>query len=506
MLTTEEKQEKLARLARLRQLGIRRGFASLPTSDHNDVGPVSPPLSPGREKSASGAVEVLPAGEALSSLQVADTVAMASPGLPGEAVETPFGSAWVRTVRYRLADRPDLAGLLEIEPAALAAAGRDPDLLRLDPGQAAFVDTETTGLTPDTTTYTFLISIGMYENVRPAAGQTGPSREGEFVVRQFFMRSPAEERSQLHLVEEALGRVAGIISFNGRGFDLPLLHNRFILACRPAPWLGLPHLDLLPAARRIWRGRLESCRLNSLERHILAVHRTAEDVPGFLIPEIYRQYYLSGIVSDLLVRVFYHNLVDITSLPLLAAHLGRLYQAHDLADRLAALGAGACLGLARACIDLGWHEGGIQAYRAVLARSASDDERRQAYRDLAYLLKRLGRRAEAAALWEEWIAAMPGDDLTPYVELAKYHEWHTGELALARGWAAWALRLAERRETLVEGNTMALAGSVGETTVGELRHRLARLEQKLAARAASKAGAHGSGISARPISPPSAAR
>ena len=72
---------------------------------------------------------------------------------------------------------------------------------------------------------------------------------GKFVVRQFFMRHPGEERAQLHLLEEALAPCTGIVSFNGRGFDLPMLQNRFILARRPFPWIRLPHFDLLPASR-----------------------------------------------------------------------------------------------------------------------------------------------------------------------------------------------------------------------------------------------------------------
>ena len=54
----------------------------------------------------------------------------------------------MRTVRYALAERPDLAALLHIEPEAFAAAGHDGALAALDPAQAAFIDTETTGLTP----------------------------------------------------------------------------------------------------------------------------------------------------------------------------------------------------------------------------------------------------------------------------------------------------------------------------------------------------------------------
>ena len=112
--------------------------------------------------------------------------------------------------------------------------------MALEPGKVAFIDTETTGLSLGTGTYTFLIGVGIYE-------------EDAFVVRQFFMRSPAEERAQLHLVEEALSARTGIVSFNGRGFDMPLIHNRFVLAGMPLPMAGAPHLDLLPPARRSGR-------------------------------------------------------------------------------------------------------------------------------------------------------------------------------------------------------------------------------------------------------------
>jgi hypothetical protein len=74
------------------------------------------------------------------------------------------------------------------------------------------------------------------------------------------------------------------------------------------------------------------------------------------------------------------------------------------------------------------------------------------------------------ALWEEWIGAVPGEDVTPYVELAKHHEWHTADLAAARGWTAWAVRIAEGGPP----------GYGRDATLLELRHRLARIERKLA--------------------------
>jgi len=445
MSTSDDRIDKLARLERLRKLGVKRGA-------HNLNAPVqTPERTSAAPRIVVAAAPVLPPAPAI---------------LPGEPVDTPYGLAWVRIVRYPLAERPDLAALLQIEPEALAAAGRDGALAALEPARAAFIDTETTGLTPDTGTYTFLIGVGTFEV------PDTPDRHGlgEFVVRQFFMRHPGEERAQLHLLEEALAHCTGIVSFNGRGFDLPMLQNRFTLARRPFPWIRLPHLDLLPASRRVWRGRLESCRLASLEEHILDVQRSEEDVPGYLIPDIYRQYYLSGVVTDMLVRVFYHNLIDITSMPLLAARLGQLYHAAGLEDRLDSLHPAERASLARAYVELGWIAAGERAYHAALAAARADAQRAQLYRDLGFLLKRLARRVEAVALWEEWIGAVPGEDVTPYVELAKHYEWHTADLAAARGWTAWAVRIAEGWPP----------GDARDATLLELRHRLARIERKLA--------------------------
>ena len=438
MLGNDETKRRQDRLERLRRLGVTRGTRDLP----------HPP-------------ELKHAPEAGV--------------LPGEEVDTPFGPVWVRTARFPLAKRPDLAQWLRAEPEALVALGRDAALVTLDPERAVFLDTETTGLSVDTGTYTFLIGIGSYDLSTPgAADETGPAR-GDFVVQQFFMRNPAEERAQLHLVEEALAGCSGLITFNGKAFDLPLVQSRFVLARMPWPIPGAPHLDLLPPSRRVWRARHGSCALSNLEENVLALQRTVEDVPGWMIPDIYREYYRTGIAGEMLVRVFYHNLEDITSMAALAARMVGLFRLRGPEADAADLHPLEWLSLARCYRDLSWDEAGIAAYRASLGGPLAGPERLHAIRELGYLYKRLERRAEAVALWEEWIGTFAGDDLTPYVELAKHHEWHTGDLAAARGWAAWALQIAE--------------GGTGEyerdETLAQLRHRLARLERKLSGIAAA---------------------
>ena len=443
MLGNDETKRRQDRLERLRRLGVRRGARDLP----------HPP-------------ELKHAPEAGV--------------LPGEEVDTPFGPVWVRTARFPLAERPDLAQWLRAEPEALVALGRDAALVTLDPARAVFLDTETTGLSVDTGTYTFLIGIGSYDLSTPgAADETGPAR-GDFVVQQFFMRNPAEERAQLHLVEEALAGCSGLITFNGKAFDLPLVQSRFVLARMPWPIPGAPHLDLLPPSRRVWRARHGSCALSNLEQNVLALQRTVEDVPGWMIPDIYREYYRTGIATDMLAHVFYHNLQDVLSMVLLAERLVRLFRVAELTEEVARLHPLECLSLGRCYEMLDWVEAGIMAYRAALDGLSARPEQQEStlctsegMRSLSFLYKRLGRWDEAAALWEQWIGTIPGDDLTPYVELAKYHEWHTTDLDAARGWAAWALRIAE-----------GLApDSYREDVAANLVHRLARLEGKRVVRA-----------------------
>jgi uncharacterized protein YprB with RNaseH-like and TPR domain len=444
MSDQQDLHRRLERINRLRKLGVRRGVRDLPAV------PVATNVSPA----------ATPAAQAVQR-PVSSFELLASSLLPGEEVHTPFGPAWVRSACYPLAERPDLAEWLTVQPAALAALDRNNDLLRLEPTKVAFIDTETTGLSLGAGTYTFLIGVGMFEG-------------DAFLVRQFFMRNPAEERAQLHLVDETLGCCTSIVSFNGRGFDMPLINNRFVLAAMPLPLINAPHLDLLPPARRLWKARWGSCSLGNLERNVLGFQRTAEDVPGYLIPDIYRQYYLTGVATEMLAHVFYHNLEDIASMVVLGARMARFFRPESSPEIPAELHPLEVWSLGRCYDALDWVEAGIAAYRAALRQSAGGPEMAQILRELGRLYKRLERRDEAAGVWEDWISSVAGDDLTPYVELAKHHEWHTLDLPAARGWAAWALRIAEGWPP----------GSARAEALADLRHRLERVERKLAGGAA----------------------
>src|ERR671934_232524 len=131
---------------------------------------------------------------------------------------------------------------------------------------------------------------------RPAAGTgtyaflVGAARiEGErLLVLQYFMRDFDDEPALLTALEPLLARARAVVTFNGAGFDLPLLETRFVLARRRWP-SALVHLDLLRPARRVWTGCLADCRLTTLESAVLGLARE-DDVPGGLIPMLYFDY------------------------------------------------------------------------------------------------------------------------------------------------------------------------------------------------------------------------
>jgi hypothetical protein len=326
----------------------------------------------------------------------------------------------------------------------------------LDLGNTAFIDTETTGLAGGVGTFVFLLGIGTFE-------------DHVFTVRQYFLRSPAEEKALLHCASEILDRCSGLVSYNGRAFDLPLINTRFLLNRWTPRMQDAPHLDLLFPARRVWRARLGSCTLGNVEKEALDIRRRELDVPGWLVPAIYRQYLSSGEASEL-PRVFYHNLEDILSLVTLATRLGRLFVTDgDLASTLATVPAIDRVSLGRAYEELGLTDAGEEAYRRALDHPLPGDIRERALGRLSLLLKRQGRREEAASWWRLWSQEASETQLAPFVELAKHHEWHVPDVRLAAEWTQQALSRAEAWSP----------SSRRSSALSELQHRMNRLRSKL---------------------------
>ncbi len=343
-----------------------------------------------------------------------------------------------------------LGGWLAQKAATLARLGEDPRLSRLDPRQFLFLDTETTGLSGGAGVFAFLVGAAYFDD------------QDILQVHQFFLRDPAEEKAMLTVLDRFLAPPRALVTFNGCGFDIPLLASRFTLSRLPAPILSLPHLDLLSPARRLWKRRLPSCRLSSLEADILGLRRTREDVPGHLIPYLYRRYLETGDASDM-HRVLYHNEQDILSMVSLAQVMARILEqpAHpDVMpdDRLS---------LARWYYRRGMLAESEAAYRIALEDNTDGQTRYEIVAGLAGLLKQTGRASEAVVLWE-WLADLRMD-VVGHEELAKHYEWRMRDPGHALAWTEAGIALIQTWRPGLR-RTQALRS---------LEHRRARLLRKV---------------------------
>jgi uncharacterized protein YprB with RNaseH-like and TPR domain len=410
--------------------------------------------------------------------------------VPGEEIENCNGVCYVVTEHYPLQDLRGaypLADLLHHHPSTFAAFHPTFGLQEnIDFRQALFIDTETTGLGGGAGVYAFMVGVGTFERVeiRDQRSETNANLPSpishlqsptHFVVRQYFMRNPGEEGALMLALAELLDSYGMSVTFNGRTFDLPLLRTRLRQSQHMYPELRgsgrlleatRPHLDLLHPARRIWKRRLQSCRLINLEAEILGLQRSGDDVPGHLIPQLYTDYLRSGNAGQM-HGIFYHNREDIVSMVALATHLSSAYRAcddcapHDL-HGLDWLSLGRCY-----ADQARWPEA-ERAFTAALERLFGNPAQADAFAELAQLQKRQNRWAEAAETWQRWLSTVPGLDPTPYVELAKYCEWQCKDLEQAAMWTQWALHNFKS----------APAWQRAGTQIAELEHRLERLQRK----------------------------
>lgn len=345
----------------------------------------------------------------------------------GQSIETPFGQAFVVEGRYPIGHDQGRSKLdLNASLHTIAAWAGEPRLLELDSGAFIFLDTETSGLAGGTGTYPFLIGVGRFEN------------QG-FHLAQYFMRDPLEEISHLAAFNQFLGSCDGLVSFNGKAFDVPLLNTRFITNGERSPLVGAAHIDLLPLARRLWRDRLPSRALGYLEEHILKVQRTYEDVPGWLIPSLYFEYLRSGDARPL-KRVFYHNAMDILSLAALLNHMANLLE-HPLSNKvdhpvdLFAMG--------KLFDDLGFIDTAAALYAHALENDLPEEILGDAVQRWSLLEKRRENYLLAIELWQR---AAVRHEVYAYEELAKYYEHRDKDYREATRWTEAAINLISQAD------------------------------------------------------------
>lgn len=423
--------------SRLRRLGVLKGARQIkPAADRH-------PLFPAAESQRSESDDPPPLTQLL-------------PG--GYLAQGDDGACYVVDRVYPLQywhGRDRLGDLLNQPPPVISDLTQDHRLGKIPVDDYLFLDTETTGL-GGAGTLAFMVGVAFFE-------------AGALIVRQYFLRDHGDEPAMLSFLAELLAQKEALVTFNGRSFDLPLLDNRYLMNRMDnlaGDLLERPHLDLLPPSRRLWRYRIGSCALGSLEQQLLGVTRSQEDVPGWAIPGLYLDYLRSGDARPLL-RVFYHNQIDMLSMVTLASRVMRQFARPSPEDHPLDL-----FSLARWQLALDMPNEAEANLRLAAAGDLPLEDYHQVLYQLAGMLKRAERRSEAVQLWQQ-IAVTAFDDVTAHVELAKQYEWHEVDLATARFWTQEALTLSTRWSRRGSEATRA------QLIQAELAHRLARLDRKL---------------------------
>ena len=365
----------------------------------------------------------------------------------GEVVGNEFGEHFQTErlfARHKRHGSADIGELAELPHDLLDAVGEN-EIPAGPPDRWAFLDTETTGLAGGCGTYAFLIGVGRI------------TREG-FRVRQFLMREYVEEGSLLAALESHLADFDVLITYNGKTYDQPLLETRYRMAWRKPPFARLHHLDLLHGARRLWKLRMESCRLIQLEQQILGFEREG-DLPGELIPHVYFDY-LRTREAQHLVPILHHNAIDILTLACLTAIVPAAFRSTD-SESLSRVGVRRgeeLAGLARWLQSSAENEQALELFRRAVQAGLPDALLFRSLWDIALLEKKLKRPHAALQVFTELAGCRNEYRARALQELAKHYEHEENNCSLALEFTNQALRYE---------NSSAL------------QHRQARLDRRL---------------------------
>jgi len=343
----------------------------------------------------------------------------------------------------------NISHLVKSPLSLISEWANDVRIAELPINKFAFLDTETSGMAGGTGTYAFLVGAARFV-------------DGKFTLQQFFLRDPSEEPAMLEALIDFLAPCEGLVTFNGKSFDAPLLATRYKMHRIPVPFKDYAHLDLLPLARRLWRDRLPSRALKYLEEHVLGFTRTSDEVPGYEIPWLYFDYLRTQDARPL-GGVFYHNAMDVVAMSALLGHIsdlladpynGRVEHGLDF------------IALGKLYEDLNHWDEAARLFERGLELGLTESDFGVAVRRLSILQKKRGDVDQALLLWQQ--AAEKGH-IYAHIELAKYFEHQKRDAKTATQWAKSAREEAQRAD---------LPAYIRKHWLDEIDHRLARLERK----------------------------
>lgn len=233
--------------------------------------------------------------------------------VPGVVVEVAEGECFI--ARQRLKDFwPGCEDFLSQYKYYLALGGADISeselsqamhfFLNGDPEKVIYLDIETGGRSGASV---FLIGLMHFA-------------DGKFEIKQVFARDYSEEKAALVYSQDLINSFDFLVTYNGKVFDIPFLAERARVSGLPFN-LKPVHLDLLPEARKCWRGLIPDLRLSTLQVFIQG-RKFRDALAKEEIPGIYDDFRKRKTLQRL-PEVFRHNAFDLIAMAQLALSLIR---------------------------------------------------------------------------------------------------------------------------------------------------------------------------------------
>ncbi|MBU9714844.1 ribonuclease H-like domain-containing protein [Evansella tamaricis] len=313
-----------------------------------------------------------------------------------------------------------------------------------------FFDTETTGLSTGAGNTIFLI------------GYARVLKEGIEVI-QHLLGDPSSEGAFLYGFLQDFHEEDYLVSYNGKAFDWPQVRSRHTFVRDQVPRLpAFGHIDLLHAARRLWKHELPSCRLSIVEKEKLGIFRS-NDTPGSMAPILYYEY-LQEEDPEHLLGIIEHNNQDVRSLiSLFVAISNRIFfQSQSPFSQMEHIQIGNWLE------QTGNLEGAKGHY--ITASNYDDKDSGDAFYRLGLLLKKMGDVADAKKSFTKCVQISPFCHIDAYIELAKLAEHQEKDYLLAHAYARKAKQGLKGSQRLTKKQTDLLSA---------VKKRVERLEKKL---------------------------
>lgn len=318
-----------------------------------------------------------------------------------------------------------------------------PEIKDLELEDFIFLDTETSGLNIGSGSLVFLFGCCFFNH------------QG-LEIRQLFIDHPYHELLLLSTIDDLLSGFKVLISYNGKSFDIPILKNRFALIQLDHHLNSRIHIDLLHQSRKLWKYDLESKKLSDIEFDILKIKRDQEEVPGWLIPQIYMDFVQYG-ETELLKGVFYHNEIDVVSLAALFLKISHMLMNDEFTGN-ESISFGEMFQKQK---DYKLSE---EYFQKALENTQDKLLRKKVLLSYAFVLKKQSKLYEAMAIFDKLARK---NNFHASIELSKYYEHKSRDFPTALQWAKKSRQILEQQK------------NVNSKLIEKTKERIERLERKM---------------------------